>query len=348
MAADRLADDQLLSVSLNHGDVSTFPMTETKHTPRWLGRLSKATFAATLALVFVGGLVTSTGSGLAVPDWPLSFGQYFPPMQGGVLFEHGHRMVAGAVGILMTILAIAIWFVERRRWAKWLALGAWCAVVIQAILGGITVLYKLPTAVSAGHAGLATIFLSLTGILALINSEFWQREKPLSFHASRSLVWLSCAAAFIVFVQIILGATMRHMGMGQQGLAIPDFPLAYGRLIPPRLDLAPILVHFLHRVGALVVGGFIFVLSWKISRLHGVPKVIRSLSRLLPLLYIVQFALGAFTIWTIRGVTVTTFHVMVGGLTFALTVLLAALLLRYQVRERPLEAMSPLMGEIAA
>jgi len=299
-------------------------MSTAASSPVWLRRFTKVMFGATLLLVFVGGLVTTTGSGLAVPDWPLSFGQYFPPMVGGVLFEHGHRMVAGTVGIMMTALAIAIWLVERRRWVKWLALGAWLAVVLQAILGGITVLYKLPTPISVSHAGLATIFLSMTAILAVVTSRAWESGPAAArFQPTRGFILLCVATAIVVYGQIILGATMRHMGMGQQGLAIPDFPLSYGKLIPPRLDLAPILVHFLHRVGALVVGFFILATAMRIRRQRGVPTGLRTLSYLLVALYLLQFVLGAFTIWTVRGMYVTTLHVAIGGLIFALSAVMA-------------------------
>ena len=121
-------------------------------------RFAVFTAGFTFLLIVAGALVTSTGSGLAVPDWPLSFGQYFPEMTGGVFFEHGHRMIAGTVGILTTVLAVWLWVKEKRRWICWLGTGAWLAVITQAVLGGITVLHKLPTIVSASHAVLAQIF----------------------------------------------------------------------------------------------------------------------------------------------------------------------------------------------
>ncbi len=114
--------------------------------------------AATLLLIFAGGLVTSTGSGLAVPDWPLSFGQLFPPMEGGVLFEHGHRMVAAFVGLLTVVLAVWAWILGVRPAIRWLATAAVFLVVIQGVLGGITVLYRLPLWVSVAHACLAQTF----------------------------------------------------------------------------------------------------------------------------------------------------------------------------------------------
>src|SRR5207244_9128332 len=126
---------------------------------RGIHRLATATAAATYVLLFVGGLVTSTGSGLAVPDWPLSFGQVFPPMVGGVLFEHGHRLAAAAVGCLTVVLALWTVVGDARPAVRALGLCALLAVVLRGVLGGATVLYKLPLAVSVTHACLAqTLF----------------------------------------------------------------------------------------------------------------------------------------------------------------------------------------------
>ncbi|HXH28595.1 MAG TPA: COX15/CtaA family protein, partial [Candidatus Polarisedimenticolia bacterium] len=121
----------------------------------------------TVALLAAGGLVTSTGSGLAVPDWPLSFGRFFPPMRGGVLFEHGHRMVAASVGLLTIVLAL--WFQrrERRSWVRRLAWTALGLVIAQGILGGITVLLRLPASVSVAHACLAQAFFCVVVTLAV-------------------------------------------------------------------------------------------------------------------------------------------------------------------------------------
>src|SRR5260221_2958411 len=108
--------------------------------PLWVHRFAMVTAGATLVLIFVGALVTSTGSGLAVPDWPLSFGQVFPPMVGGVFFEHGHRLVAATVGLLTMVLAAWFHRAESRAWVRRTALAAALAVVAQGLLGGLTVL----------------------------------------------------------------------------------------------------------------------------------------------------------------------------------------------------------------
>src|SRR5882762_6709178 len=140
-------------------------------------RLAVVTAGATLMLLFVGGLVTSTGSGLAVPDWPLSFGQVFPPMVGGVLFEHGHRLAATAVGCLTVVLALWTVVGDARASVRALGLLALLAVVLQGLLGGITVLYKLPLAVSVTHAYLAQTFFCLTVTLALVTSPAWSAPR---------------------------------------------------------------------------------------------------------------------------------------------------------------------------
>jgi cytochrome c oxidase assembly protein subunit 15 len=120
-----------------------------------LHRWALFTTCCTAFLIFVGGLVTSTDSGLAVPDWPLSYGMLFPPMVGGIFYEHGHRMAAAFVGFLTVILAIWTCVKEDRSWVRWLSLTALAAVVLQGILGGLTVLYLLPASISMTHACLA-------------------------------------------------------------------------------------------------------------------------------------------------------------------------------------------------
>ncbi|MEW5874215.1 MAG: COX15/CtaA family protein [Candidatus Zixiibacteriota bacterium] len=288
--------------------------------PAWLRRFAKFVFFSTFLLIIAGGLVTSTGSGLAVPDWPLSFGQFFPEMKGGVLFEHGHRMVAGTVGILMTALALAIWFVERRRWVRWLALAAWMAVVIQAILGGITVLHQLPTPVSVSHAGLASVFYSLTAVLALVTSKTWTNKRREDWKAlPRSVVGLCIATSAVIYTQLILGAIMRHMGAG---VAIPDFPKSFGMWIPP-LTVMTVIMNFSHRVGALVVGLVLITMLVRMERLGTLADGYRSWARLLAGLYLVQFTLGALTVWSIKAVDITTAHVVTGATMFALSVILS-------------------------
>ncbi len=176
-----------------------------------LHRYALLTAAATFCLIIAGALVTSHEAGLAVPDWPLSYGQLMPPMVGNIFWEHGHRMVATFVGLLTIGLAVWLWRAEPRRWVRRLGWAALGAVVAQGVLGGITVLFLLPRPVSIAHASLAQIFFCLTVSLALITSAGWLREQLRRREISQlSLRWLAAATTTAIFLQLILGAAYRH------------------------------------------------------------------------------------------------------------------------------------------
>jgi cytochrome c oxidase assembly protein subunit 15 len=271
----------------------------------WRHRGAVLTVAATLALIFIGGLVTSTGSGLAVPDWPLSYGMIMPPMVGGVFYEHGHRMAAATVGLLTLVLALFTARDERRRGVRWLAWGALAAVVAQGILGGLTVLYLLPTPVSVIHACLAQTFFCLLITLAYTTSREWRTAVPAE--DGGGLRGAALWAAGAVYLQLVLGALLRHTGAG---LAIPDFPLAFGRLVP-EFDRSGVLVHFLHRLGALLVAFLVGRMLWRSLR-GGDPRFRRP-AVLAFSLVLVQISLGAGTVLSRKAVLPTTAHVAVGA-----------------------------------
>ncbi len=167
---------------------------------------------ATLILIMAGGLVTSTGSGLSVPDWPLSYGGLFPPMVGGIRFEHSHRVIAGFVGLCTLALSVAIQCLEKRRWVRVLGWVASLAVLAQAILGGITVIYLLPTAISVAHACLAQSFFSLIACLTLFQSREWLEGKKLQSPSAKSFQRLVITTACFAFLQLVAGAVVRHTG----------------------------------------------------------------------------------------------------------------------------------------
>src|SRR3990167_5697725 len=131
------------------------------HYSVWLARYTKLLAAVTFLLIIAGGLVTSTKSGLSVPDWPLSYGKLMPPMVGGVRYEHTNRMIASLVGFMTLVLTLWLGFKESRTWVRWTGIAAFGAVVIQGILGGLTVIYLLPAPVSIFHACLAQTFFAL-------------------------------------------------------------------------------------------------------------------------------------------------------------------------------------------
>ncbi len=292
---------------------------------RWLHYYLRLLAAASLLLIAAGGLVTSTDSGLAVPDWPNTYGYFmfsfpFSKMVGGILYEHGHRLIASVVG-LMTI-GLAVWAarVETRAWVRRLAWSALAAVVAQGLLGGITVIYLLPKPISISHAGLAQLFFALVVSLGVFTSPGWRagfgRSVPL---ADPLLARLALAVPVLVYVQILFGATMRH---NDAGLAIPDFPLAFGRLFPPEWNPG-ISLHFAHRLGALAVAVAAAALIARVLRLHRHrPELVRP-ALLLGAVLLTQIGLGAWTVWSGLQPHVNTAHVATGGLLWVVSVALA-------------------------
>lgn len=325
-------------------------------TPVLLRRYTKLVAASTLFLIYAGAMVTSTGSGLAVPDWPLSYGMLMPPMIAGIFYEHGHRMIAATVGLLTVIQAISLQMREPKRFVRILG---WCAVgavIAQGVLGGLTVLFLLPHAVSISHAGLAEIFLCLNMSIAFFTSESFRRLRSgaREEHAPTALTTL---LVVLVYAQILAGALMRHLGAG---LAIPDFPLSFGKLIPAFTSEA-IVANFVHRVGATLVTITILTLAVRVFR--SVPKL-RPLMTLLLALISLQIYLGAKVVWfgsanpgayhslagavPLRLASITSFHVVTGAATLA-TSLLLALTARAVAHERAEERAGAFVAsEVAA
>ena len=307
----------------------------------FLRRFSKLTCFSTLFLIFAGGMVTSTGSGLSVPDWPLSYGMVFPPMIGGVFYEHGHRMVASLVGFFTLCLAIALARLETRKWVKVLGFCALGAVILQGILGGITVLFFLPTAVSVGHGILAQTFFILTIIIAYSQSTERNTRLQKPDHADRKFSKLSLVLVLVVYCQLIIAAIMRHT---HSGLAIPDFPTMAGYWLPPfndamlakinhvRLELdlqynlqldpvnmSQVMIHFLHRLMA-------FVIICIVAVLYGMGRALNSFQKktlyILNIALTVQVLLGISTVLSMRSPVITSLHVATGAAFLGLSVLL--------------------------
>jgi heme a synthase len=285
-----------------------------------LHRFAVVAAAATFVLVFVGGLVTSTGSAMAVPDWPLAFGRLIPAhWSAGVPFEYGHRVVAGTVAILTLVLAIWTWIVERRAWVRYAALAAFGLVVVQAVLGGLTVLFDLPLAFAVAHAATGQVFFCVMVAMASFTNPSWESMATgARVPGRRHLGPLAGAAAAIIYLQIIVGALMRHM---HAGLAIPDFPLAFGRLVPPMFSVA-IAINFAHRCGAVVVTLMVIWTAARAFKYYGCePMLRRSVLGMLVLLAL-QIGLGAATVLTRRAIIPTTAHVAVGAALLATCVAL--------------------------
>jgi len=284
----------------------------------WMHRYAVLVAVCTALLVFAGGLVTSTGSALSVPDWPLSYGTLFPPMVGNVRFEHSHRVVAATVGLLTIGLAVWLRRREPRRAVRWLGLLALGAVVLQGLLGGLTVLLLLPTPVSVAHACLGQTFFCLVVTIALVTSPGWRRADANRAPPRRPLPALAVALTAVVYAQLVVGAAMRHTGAG---LAIPDFPFAFGRIVPP--FAAPgVAVHFAHRVLGLMVAAVAALVAVTAIRQRAErPLLVPALGVFA--LVILQIGLGAFTVWSAKAVVPTTLHVLNGALVLSTSLVLA-------------------------
>jgi cytochrome c oxidase assembly protein subunit 15 len=286
---------------------------------RGVHRFAVATAAATLLLVVAGGLVTSTESGLSVPDWPTTYGQNpftFPlsKMVGGIRFEHTHRLVASTVGLMTFVLAAWLQRREKRAWVRRLGWAALAAVVAQGVLGGLTVIFLLPTGVSVAHACLAQTFFCIVVTLAVATSPRFATGEPAGASPVSRTAVLTVA---LVFLQLLVGAVMRHT---KAGLAIPDFPLAFGRLVPPMTSFA-VAIHFAHRIGAVVVAGAIAVCVVQAVR-SGRPGLSR-MAWLMAAIVALQGTLGALTVLSKKDVIITTAHVATGALLLGASVVLA-------------------------
>lgn len=352
----------------------------------WVHCFAYMLAAATLFLVALGGVVTTKGVGMAVPDWPTTYGDHmflFPYSKwvGGVFYEHSHRVWGSIVGLLTAGLLLWVWIRDskgtertvgiigviaalalmgvrtqgffigfavaallvliyaaarwlRERSLRWLLVIAFAAVIIQGVLGGLRVtLDEHGWGMQFGivHGALAQLFFVLTGTIVLLTSKWW--AKAGSRLGVSSMQRLLLFATGIVLVQLILGASMRHQ---HAGLAVPDFPLAYGKLWPAidaesialynqhrieaagehPITAAQIVLHMLHRITALVITVLIFLAARLAWRRTAAGSPMRKLAVTWVALVVVQIILGAFTVWSQRKVDVTTAHVAVGALTF--------------------------------
>jgi heme a synthase len=274
------------------------------------------TACVTLVLIVAGALVTSNDAGLSVPDWPTSFGSLYkiPKLVGGVKFEHTHRMIAQFVGLLTIILALWTWRADHRRWMKYLGVAALGTVITQGILGGITVVFFLPPAISSAHAALAQTFFCIAVSIALFTGQGWT-DQVLEASADNHRPQLFTLALFSVlalYVQLVLGAMFRHKGMGWL----------------PHVANAPVLTA---------------VLAWTAIRARRYAEIdaIRRPATLILWLVAAQLCLGfaAFASRVVWGhdaaqpelpmIVSTVAHVAVGAILLATAVVLALQIWRY-------------------
>jgi heme a synthase len=286
---------------------------------RGLHRWSILLAFCTLLLVVAGGLVTSRDAGLSVPDWPLSYGKLMPPMEGGILYEHGHRMVATTVGLLTIVSVVWLFRAERRKWLRWLGVAALIAVIAQGVLGGLTVLLLLPWWISTSHACLAQLFFSTTVAMAVFTSVWWQRGPvPAEEDPKFPIRDWSLLVPVCVLAQLALGAAARHKAIGS----------------------------IYHISAAPIVTGVILWVSLRILLHYAQNQELRLASTTLLTITFCQVFLGIAAYMTRIAyadavqpmplmVTFTVFHVAVGALTMAASVVLAILVRRNVVAPAP-------------
>ncbi len=331
----------------------------------WLHRYAVLLVIATFLLVILGGTVTSKGAGLAVPDWPTSYGHgmfELPWMMwvGNIFWEHLHRLAGAAVGILCIVMAAWLWISQQHRpWLRWGGIGLLGLVILQGVMGGLRVT-ELSIVLAITHGVMGQLFLCLTVFIAAATSAYWAsgdqqdigRDGLDRLRVFRYLGRFSVFFFVVLLIQLILGAAMRH---SEAGLAIFDFPSAYGQLVPPfsqsgiaeatekMLDegdtwlaayFTPmqVAVHFAHRVWAIVV---LSVGGWFIVRLLrdaiGQPLLLRP-AVAIALMLIMQAALGASVIWSGRHSEVATAHQALGAAILATSALLLVRLMRLNLR----------------
>lgn len=188
----------------------------------WGHRLAVTLCGASSVLLIFGGLVTTTGAALAVPDWPTTFGHnmFLYPwswMVGGIFYEHSHRLIGSLVGLLTLALALWLWVVEARRWVRWLGVLAVALVSLQGVLGGLRVVL-VNEALAVVHGSLAPAFFALTAGLVLVTSREWTEAAPVSRRAPDLLLpWLALLTTGVVYLQIVLGALLTHLGQRLDG-----------------------------------------------------------------------------------------------------------------------------------
>jgi len=275
----------------------------------WSHRLAVILACATFPLLFIGGLVTSLGAGLAVPDWPTTFGynMFLYPwskMIGGIFYEHSHRLVASSVGLITFALAITFWLKEERQWLRWLGLGALCLVIVQGVLGGLRVVLLQHT-LAIIHACFAQAFFALTVSLALFTSAQWREPVNAAIADGGKLRRLATITTALIYLQIVFGALLRHTG--------------------ERLDA--------HLLIAALVAIHIVLLTLRIARAHGDRAELLRPAYFLGALLLLQLAIGALSYFgkftSLLGwpsaaiVLMTTTHLIVGGVMLAAGVVIA-------------------------
>lgn len=314
----------------------------------WLHRSAVLLAASAVLLVLVGALVTSTGSGLSVASWPSTFDVAAAngTVPAGARLQQAHRVVAGLVGLLTLLVAAGIWRFDQRPWMMGLSAAALATVIAQAIYGGIGVLNLLPPYFTVFHTALAQVFLGLAIAMAVFTSPGWLAHAAHAEAEDRSLRRWAVAATAVIYLQILLGAAMRHAYTPDgrpAGFAIPDYPLAFGQLLPfSELGSWATALAFLHRLNALATVVVVGMLALQVFRRHLSDDSLVRPAALLAVVMLAQVALGGLTVLSGGHPAVSTTHA--GAVTAAMGAALV-LALRSWRPAAGLSAPSPSAGK---
>jgi len=290
-------------------------------------RFANFVVAWTILLFIAGALVTSNNAALSVPDWPKSFGTWFPSLRqlaGGAFFEHSHRVIAGGLGIFTLALVILIWLKDERRWLRWFGVIAVAGVAVQAVLGGEVVRQLLQYWLPVIHACFAQIVFAAVLGIAVFTSSWWISERPqLVDRGTPSIQTVAMVNAGVIFLQVVLGAGFRHS-------EIPVWP---------------------HIVGAFAVMATVTWTAVALRKRFGASAELSRARALLHAMFGLQFVLGFGAYWarlasekagpTSLTVIVTVTHTVVGALLFAFSVLIALICYRLVPRRREVAAAAP-------
>jgi cytochrome c oxidase assembly protein subunit 15 len=336
-----------MSAGLTMPARSTSSAVADRHDSQWLNHFAWFVCVAALFLICSGGMVTSKNVGLAVPDWPTTFGYnmfLFPVSKwvGGILFEHTHRLIASAVGFLTIILAIWLWRDESRRWVRNLGVIALLGVILQGILGGLRVT-MLKDEIGIFHACVAQAFLALLVLIALATTSLWRSLDKIDISQEKfaPIRRLAIAITLAIYVQLALGATMRHQ---HRDLSILDFPTANGAWIPDTsatalakinrwrdaralsdVDAFQIWLQMTHRGAALLIGIGVIAFCSRVWRNARQVPTLKKFSIWWVTLLLVQLTLGAWTIWSNKAADIATAHVAVGAIMLSFGVSISAI-----------------------
>lgn len=293
-------------------------------------------------LLCSGGLVTSKGAGMSVPDWPTTYGYnmfLFPVSRwvGGIFYEHTHRLIASGLGVLTLILTAWILAAEKRSWVRTIAILAFVGVILQGVLGGLRVTLNA-NFMGIFHGVVAQCFLSLLGILSVATSSWFISGKYVVFGTLQNTRWMALGLTLLLFVQLGVATSMRH---AHAGLSIRDFPTAYGKWWPP-MDPASVKkinqeraaegivatsatqigLQMVHRLLAVIIFLGILLFAY-LNRKH---RILRSFGIIWSLLVCAQIVLGAWTIWSNKAADIATAHMAIGALLLFLGVQLTFLM----------------------